>query len=431
MTRILLISYYWPPAGGGGVQRWLKMSKYIADLPDVELLVYTPENGEVPVVDESLISEVDARIKVIKTPIWEPYSWYKRFTGRKKDEKVYSGFISDKKESWMQKLAVFIRGNLFIPDARMFWIKPSVKFLSAYLKDHPVDVVISTGPPHSMHRIALGLKKRLNIRWIADFRDPWTNIDFYHQLRLTRWGDRRHHRMEAEVLQHADRIVTVSPSWAKDFKRLCGRDDIEVINNGYDPADFKGDAVPPEHTFTICHIGSMNKDRNVPGLWKALAELKEEGSMDTFRIKLVGQVDHAVLLAIQTAGLLEHLDHIPFKSHADVMDDLLSASILLLPVNDTPNSAGVVPGKLYEYMGAQRPILVIGPPTGDSATIVIKSDAGAVHGYDDVSGIKNSLLLWQKSHRQGTLKQSSSDVEQYSRKALAEKYLALIDRMIP
>lgn len=171
MKRVLIITYYWPPSGGSGVQRWLKFVKYLREF-GWEPVVYTPENPEMPSSDTSLLSEVSEDIEIIKTKIWEPYSFYKRFIGKKKSEKINTGFLSEsKKPKLTEALSVWIRGNIFIPDARKFWIKPSVKFLKKYLADNPVDAMVSTGPPHSMHLIALGIKKSLNTPWIADFRD--------------------------------------------------------------------------------------------------------------------------------------------------------------------------------------------------------------------------------------------------------------------
>ncbi|MBI1307977.1 MAG: glycosyltransferase [Bacteroidetes bacterium] len=428
MKKILLISYYWPPAGGGGVQRWLKMSKYLADA-GYDLTVYTPENGESPVEDSSLLKEVHPNIKTLKTPIWEPYSFYKKFTGKKSDQKVYSGFINDKKESFSQKASVFIRGNFFIPDARKFWIKPSVAFLTTYLKDHPFDIIISTGPPHSMHLIALGVIKKHKIPWIADFRDPWTNIDFYDQLRLTSFADKKHKRLEALVLKNASRVITVSESWAADFKKLSDRKDISVITNGFDPADFPGNVHPETGEFSICHIGSMNKDRNPGKLWEAIKSLISEGHLEKLKIRLIGQVDHQIFQSIEEAGLTNKLEHIPFKPHSEVVRDIAGSSVLLLPINDTPNSAGVIPGKLFEYMGAHRPILGIGPVTGDAAGIILLSGAGCMIDYNDEEAMKSRLLYWYSEFEKGTLKVNSAHVDTFSRKSLAMEYAKLIEEL--
>ena len=212
--RVLIITYYWPPKGGSGVQRWLKFSKYLRTF-GYEPVVFTALEGEAPLWDESFNKDVAENMEVIKVPFWEPYGFYKKFIGKKKTEKIETGFLRENKRPKLtESLSVWIRGNLFIPDARKYWIKPSVKYLNNYLKNNPVDAMVSTGPPHSTHMIAMALKKKANIPWVADFRDPWTKIDFYRQLKLTRWADKKHKRLEKEVLTQADkgRITLASSS---------------------------------------------------------------------------------------------------------------------------------------------------------------------------------------------------------------------------
>ena len=237
MKKVLIITYYWPPSGGGGVMRWLKMSKFLPEL-GWQPVVFTPENPDPSVTDESLLQEIHKDIIEIKTPIWEPYDFFRKITGKKSGTKFKSGYISEASEgNWKNKIAVFIRGNFLIPDPRKFWIKPSIKYLTKYLAENHVDLIISTGPPHSMHLIALGLRNKFDIPWIADFRDPWTDIDFYHKLKLTRLADRIHRKLEKRVLARANHIVTVSPGCASDLEKIAKRK-IEVINNGFDPTDF-------------------------------------------------------------------------------------------------------------------------------------------------------------------------------------------------
>lgn len=426
MKRVLIISYYWPPAGGGGVQRWLKMTKYIPEL-NWQPVIFTPSNGEAPVIDESLVKQVHPAVEVVTSPIWEPYGFYKRFTGKKSDEKVYSGFINDKKESFTQKLSVFIRGNFFIPDARKFWIKPGTKALLKYLKDHPVDAIISTGPPHSTHLIASKIVERLHIPWIADFRDPWTNIDFYDQLRLTSWADKKHRRLEQMVLKSASKIVTVSSHWADDFQKLSNRE-VLVIRNGFDHADFINPTIQLDSAFSICHVGSMNKDRNPNALWQVLAEkVKNADFAKHLTIRLIGQVDHYIFDQINHYGLEQWLEHIPFLPHSEVIGYLQKSQLLLLPINDTPNSLGVVPGKIYEYLGAERPILGIGPINGDSAQILKDSSAGQMFGYNDTEGIDKSIASHYDHYLSGNLNVSSKDILKYSRKSMAELYVKTLE----
>jgi len=428
LKRVLIISYYWPPAGGGGVQRWLKMTKYLPEYGWTPV-IYTPSNGEAPVVDQSLVNQVHPEVEKISSPIWEPYTFYKRFTGKKASEKVYSGFINDKKESWTQKLSVFIRGNFFIPDARKFWIKPGAKFLTKYLSENKVDCIVSTGPPHSTHLIAYKVAKKTNTPWVADFRDPWTNIDFYNQLRLTSWADKKHKKLEQLILQNASKIVTVSNSWADDFKNLSNRD-VTVIRNGFDHADFETEIAQLDEKFTICHIGSMNSDRNPEALWIALKNLVSNPQFDqSLSIKLIGQVDHSIFQSIEQYGLTAYLNHIPFLSHKDALLALQASQVLMLPINDTPNSLGVVPGKIYEYLGARRPVVGIGPLHGDSAQILHDSGAGNMFAYDSHAEIGVRIQSYFDEYSKKELKPKTGQIMQYSRKAMAKSYSELLQNL--
>jgi glycosyltransferase involved in cell wall biosynthesis len=432
MIKVLLISYYWPPAGGGGVQRWLKMSKYFHNM-DIDLHVYTPLDGEFPGYDESLLKEVHPSIKMIKTPIWEPYKLFKIFT-RKKDKNIYNAFISDGKQSVTERISVFIRGNIFIPDAKCFWIKPSIKYLHKYLIENPIDIIISTGPPHSMHLIADGLKaKHPHIKWIADFRDPWTMIDFYDKLKLTKWADKMHHKLEQRVLQHADSIVTISPSCATDLASLAHRK-IEVINNGYDPEDFKNPLSESlANTFQLTHVGSMNSDRNPAVLWSVLANLKTKIGPDfdkNLSLVLIGNVDGSILQAIDKHGLTSHLTHIPKLNHDEAIIKMRTSQVLLLPINNIPQQNGILPGKMYEYMGAGRPIIAFGLSESDAAKILEETGSGKLFAYDDENELTTHIENIYADYLNGELKIASNDFRKYGRDLLSEKYKSLIKKVI-
>ncbi len=372
MKRVLIITYYWPPNGGAGVQRWLKMSKYLPQF-GWQPVVYTPSNPEVITPDDTLLEGMPTSVEVIKRPITEPYGLYKRLTGRKADEKVHLGFLNEqKRKNWREDLAVWIRGNAFVPDARVWWVKPSVRFLRDYLRKHPVDAIVSTGPPHSMHLIALGLKKEFpTLRWIADWRDPWTNIDFYHQLKLTAWADRKHHRLEREVIARADVNVVVGWTMAKELEEL-GSLHTEVITNGYDPADVPTPPEPVDNDYSLVHVGSMTASRDVPQLWKLLADLcRTDPSFGAhLRLRFVGPVDQVVITSIAAAGLADKVERIGSVDHAQAMRAMQRARVLLLSINDTANAKGVLTSKLFEYLSVGRPILAIGPKDGDVARVL-------------------------------------------------------------
>lgn len=420
MKKVLIITYYWPPMGGGGVQRWLKTTKYLRDY-GWEPIIFTTENGEASVVDESSVKQIPAGVETIRVPIWEPFGLYKKITGKKKDEKLVPGTVSEKKSSFSQKLSVWVRGNVFIPDARKFWIRPSIKHLSKYLKENKVDAIVSTGPPHTTHLIAMGVAQKFNIPWLADFRDPWTNIDFYHELMLTNWADKKHKRLEHQVVNSANQVVTVSWSWAEDFKNICGRMPM-VITNGYDPEDFeKAGTVKLDEKFSIVHAGSLNDDRNPHILWEVLSELCSEN--DEFKkdleLKFIGQLSPIALQEAKSNGLEGSLNLTNSMPHAEVVKHEMTAQLLLLPLNDTPNIDGVVPGKLYEYIGAQRPILCVGKPTGDSARIIKETNAGRVADFTDKETLKTILKEYYQAFKAGNLKAESNNYEKYSRQLLA------------
>lgn len=436
MKKVLIITYYWPPMGGGGVQRWLKTTKYLRDF-GWEPVIFTTENGEASVTDETMLAEIPEGIETLKVPIWEPFSLYKKLLGKSKDEKIAPGMGQQSKgNSSLQKLSVWVRGNFFIPDARMFWIKPSSKFLIQYLKEKKIDAIISTGPPHSTHLIALNVTKKHPVPWVADFRDPWTNIDFYHKLMLTKWADKKHRKLEQKVLKKATSIVTVSWSWAKDFEKLIDKD-IQVITNGFDPMDFENsDNKILDAKFTITHAGSLNEDRNPKILWKVLNELKNEipDFGQDLEIKFIGQIDVSALEDISKHHLDSNLNKIDHLAHHLVIKELLKSQLLLLPLNDVPNIDGVVPGKLYEYLGAKRPIVCIGKPTGDSAKIVLESKAGVVANFNDDVTLKKAITEYYYLYKKQNLHISSEPliaigVEKYSRKKLAGDFANLLNRI--
>lgn len=386
MKRVLIIAYYWPPNGGVGVYRWLKFAKYLPQF-GWQPVVYTPENPELQAVDAGLEADIPAEVEVIKAPITEPYSWYKRFTGKRTDERLQTAFLREEAgPSWKEDLANWLRSNFFIPDARVWWVKPSVKRLENYLKEHPVDLIVTTGSPHSLHLIGRALKRSTGIPWLADFRDPWTNIDYYSQLKLTRWADAKQHRLERAVLQEADQVLTVSWHWAEELRAL-GAAKVEVITNGYDPDDLPSPPAALDERWSLVHVGSITATRDVPALWSALGErLRNDAEFKKrFVLRLVGGVDHSVLKSLEEAGLMGHVERIGQVDHEEALRHMQRARVLLLPVNDTPNVMGFLPAKVFEYLGVRRPILAIAPAEaditrilGEQHTVVQRNDASAM-----------------------------------------------------
>ncbi|MDQ3191464.1 MAG: glycosyl transferase family 1 [Bacteroidota bacterium] len=419
MKKVLIITYYWPPSGGAGVQRWLKFVKYLREF-NWEPVVYTAENGEIPSVDHSLAKDIPLGITVLKQPVWEPYDLYKRFTGVKKEEKVNAGFLSEtEKPKLAQKVAVWIRGNFFIPDARRFWIKPSVKYLKDYLKENPVDAIVSTGPPHSMHLIALELKKHSNLPWLADFRDPWTNIDYYDQLMLSKMADMKHKSLEKKVIETADVLVTVGTTMKEEFLAL-GASEVEVITNGFDEEDLQQSEITLDEKFSLAHIGSLVSTRNPESLWRVLKSLisKSDEFKNDLEIKLVGKVDFEAINSLKKYNLYSYLNKKEYVPHDDVIKIQQESQVLLLLLNNTRNVKGILTGKFFEYLASKRPILCIGPKDSEVAEILIQTQAGEIAGFEDETKLEEIILDYYQKYKQKNLFSSSTGIEKYSRKNL-------------
>jgi len=431
MKKVLIVTYYWFPSGGAGVQRWLKFTKYLRDF-GWEPIIYTPENPEFPSIDKSFEKDLPEGLTVIKTPIWEPYNVYRKLTSKGKNEPINAAFISEnKKQGWKEKLSIWIRGNFLIPDPRRFWIKPSVKYLTGYLKENPVDAIITTGPPHSMHLIGLGVKKNLpDLPWIADFRDPWTNIDFYKELNLTWLADKIHRRLEKKVVGHADSMVTVSEGWMKEFEQMRPKR-IQVISNGYDESDVKQVAVQLDEKFSISHIGTLNAARNPQTVWKVLSKICTDNPefRTDLQIQLVGKVDFSVLESIREHDLQENLKKIDYLSHSEAIAKQQSSQLLLLLINQSPNANGILTGKFYEYLASKRPILAIGPTDGDAARVLNDTGAGTMVGFSDEVATEKAILDYYARYKTNTLVVKTESVEKFSRRSLTGELALLLNSL--
>ena len=401
MKKVLILTYYWPPSGGAGVQRWLKFVKFMR-LYNWEPIVYTAQNGEMPVEDKSLMKDVPQNLQVLKTPIWEPYTFYKRFIGRKKEDKINASFLNENKKTGLaEKISIWIRGNFFVPDARKFWIKPSISYLTDFIEKNTISYIISSGPPHSMHLIALGLKKKFpELKWIADFRDPWTNIDFYEKLMLSKWADRLHHQQELNVLLHADKVLSIGTAMNDEFKQMYvnagGNEEgkFKVITNGFDEEDIVHNEVSKDKKFSIAHIGTLVKDRNPEILWQVLGELVKENVefKKQLEIKLVGKVDLFVKEQLKENRLTAFVKKVDYLPHNEVILEQQKSKVLLLLVNNTKNAKGILTGKFFEYMASGSPILAIGPIDGDLAEIIHETNTGLISGFEDAESLRSNIL---------------------------------------
>ena len=424
MKKVLIITYYWPPAGGPGVQRWLKFVKYLKDF-EIEPIVYVPENPHYPFFDDELEDEVPEDLEVIKRPIVEPYSLAKFFSGRKAT-KISSGIIGEEqKQGFPEQLMLYVRGNFFIPDARKYWVKPSIAFLKDYIQEQHIKTIITTGPPHSLHLIGLGLSRESDLRWIADFRDPWTTIGYHEKLKLTNASRRKHEKLEKRVLQGADHIITTSFTTKILFKEMTTTP-ITVITNGYDVENVA--ALKLDEEFSLAHIGSLLSGRNPVLLWKALAELTAENEdfRRDFRLKLTGAVGQDVLETINKMGLDDFLSVQDYISHKKALQLQRSVQMLLLIEIDTEATKSIIPGKLFEYMVSGRPILAVGPAKGDPKRIISETNTGKYFTYSEKEEMKEYISSCYQLYRENKLKSLPIGLQKYSRKALTGELVKLL-----
>ncbi len=423
--KVLIITYYWPPAGGPGVQRWLKFVKYLPEF-NIEPVVYIPENPNYPIIDDSLLNEVPQSVTIIKQPIKEPYR-FASILSEKSSKTISKGIISDnKKQGIVEKLMLYVRGNFFIPDARKSWVKPSAEFLEDYMLKENIKTIITTGPPHSLHLIGLKLKNTLNYCWIADFRDPWTTIGYHKQLKLTKKSTQKHKDLEKHVLNTADQIIVTSSVTKQEFESLTLKP-IEVITNGYDYESVGEVSLDLE--FSIAHIGSLLSKRNPEILWKVLSDLvnENENFAKDFKLKLVGAVSHDVLNSIENYALTNHLDNTGYVSHSESVVFQKQAQVLLMIEIDSVETKSIIPGKLFEYMVSSRPIISIGPKGSDVEKIIKETNTGDYFYYDDYDTLKLVILKHYEAYQNKTLQSHAIGLQKYSRRKLTEHLSKIIN----
>ncbi|EIA08046.1 glycosyltransferase family 4 protein [Flavobacterium frigoris] len=424
--KVLIITYYWPPAGGPGVQRWLKFVKYLPDF-GVQPIVYIPENPTYPIIDDNLVKEVSDKVIILKHKIFEPYQ-LASFFSKNKTRKISSGIIpNQKKQSFLDKLLLLIRGNLFIPDARVFWVKPSVRFLEKYIIENNIDTIVTSGPPHSLHLIGLELKHKLRIKWVADFRDPWTTIGYHKSLRLSNYAAKKHLFLEHKVLNSADTIIVTSKTTKTEFEAITSRP-IEVITNGYDNEVVEKQVLDVK--FSLAHIGSFLSDRNPGILWESLVELLSEilDFKKNLEIKLIGAVSQEVLETITQYGLDPYLNNLGYVSHGEAIAHQKKSQLLLLIEINSKETRSIIPGKLFEYMVSNRPIIAIGPNGSDFAEIITNTNTGVFFDYSEKEKLKKVILDSYNQYLDGKLQSNGVGLQKYSRRSLTKQLVELLNK---
>ena len=422
--KLLIITYYWPPAGGPGVQRWLKFVKYLPDF-GIEPIVYVPENPSYPIIDENLISEISEKATIIKRPILEPYG-FAAFFSKNKTKKISSGIIPNtKKQSFLDKMLLWIRGNVFIPDARVLWVKPSVSFLEKYILENDIETIITSGPPHSLHLIGLELKKKCNINWLADFRDPWTTIGYHKALKLSSFAAHKHKKLEHQVLNSADVIIVTSESTKTEFQSITSKP-IQVITNGYDIENIGNQK--RDTKFSLAHIGSLLSERNPKFLWQCLSELIHENPLfeTNFELKLIGAISPDVIDSIHDFGLSKYINNLGYVSHREALEQQRKSQVLLLIEINSEETKSIIPGKLFEYMVSERPIIGIGPEGADFSKIILETNTGIFVNYAEIEKLKITIEKYFNQFLEGNLSSNAVGLQKYSRENLTKQLVSIL-----
>lgn len=419
--RVLIITYYWPPSAGSGVQRWLKFAKYLPVF-GWEPVIFTPENPDFDLKDPSLEMEIPKNVEVLKFPIWEPYGLFRKVkSGRENPAKI----LERQKKTWKDMAAIWLRANILIPDPRIFWKKPSVGYLLDLVGSGQFDAVITTGPPHSMHLIGLELKRKTGITWLADFRDPWSTWEFLDTLPMVDWVKQRHQKLEKQVLAHADIVTTISPVFRADLENISGRH-VDLLTNGFDESDLPQpwpQTPGTDDPIEILYTGVIDSIRNPIPFLLAFKEVFEKNATDA-NMRFVGLVSETLKNLVKgDAWLSSHVFFEGYVDHREVFKYYKNAHLLLLILTDTKNAKGNIPGKLFEYMATGRPIIALGDPQGDAAGILIAAKAGSVFRHDDRDSIERYLLEFDPS----MTNPNPSANRQYSRKLLTQNLSELLN----
>jgi len=417
LKKVLILSYYWPPASGPGVQRFLKMTKYFKDF-GWKPFVLTTHDGTYPSMDESLLKEVDNSVKVYRTKPKEVFTFYNRLTG-KKDKRGSVGFIGMYQKGVKQKLAMYIRANYFIPDARKGWNKTALPEAREIIRKENIEALITTGPPHSTHLMGLKLIKEFNLKWVADMRDPWVNVYYNSIFPRTQSTITKDQKLETEVLKSADVVSVVSNGLKKEFEDRAKK--IDVVYNGFEENDFIDNSLPVDDKFVISYIGNFKPNQDVPVFWKALSELtfNKPELRKKLVLRLTGNIHPQVIESIKEAGMESCLELNDFVSHREAIAQMKSSNLLLFIIPKTDGNEKILTGKLFEYLASETQLFSIGPVDGDAAKILQECGRMKMIDYADLNSMKEKVF-------QRRVNGVSLEYMRYTRREQARKLLSLL-----
>lgn len=413
--KVLIITYYWPPAGGSGVQRWLKFVKYLPEF-GIKPVVFCPHNSNYPKVDESLQKEVSTDLEVIQHPYKDVFA---PFQTSKKTQKGVATLTNN-------KFLNFVRGNFFIPDPKVFWVKSVTTYLSNYLKNNQIDAIITTGPPHSMHLIGKKLAEKHQLKWVTDFRDPWSEIYYnqeFYQLPLAKWWNQK---LEKSVLQKADLVLTVSEHLQKYLLKIAPK--VEVITNGFDDENLTRTTPKLDEKFTISYIGLMPKSSIPHTFFEVLKEIctTNLSFKNDLQLHFIGDISIDLQAVLQNNKLEENAIITGYIPHQQAIAIQQTSQVLLLTIPNVAKNECIVTGKFFEYLASNRPIFAIGPTQGDLSQLINYTKSGVITNHYDKEQIKEYILGFYHQYKEQKLAVNSVHLADFHRKELTKKLASIL-----
>lgn len=430
MNKVLIITYYWPPSGGAGVQRWLKFSKYLPEFGwEPVILTVDPKYASYPQKDPGLLEEICPELEIIKTK--SPtgiFSVYKLFTGKK--EIPYGGFANENDPGFAQKFSRFIRGNFVLPDARKGWNRYALKAASEIIRQKKIEKVITTSPPHSTQLTGLRLKKKFNIKWIADLRDPWSEIYYTNSMYQT-WPAKMINRsMEKKVLNNADIVIATCNATRDLFRSKLDKDQspekIITVTNGFDSADFNFTDSKPEN-FTVTYLGTFAGSYDAEVLVKAL-DYCEARNISGINLRFIGKTDRKIEIMFKDRKGVR-LEILPYVEHVKAMEYLARSAALLLIVPSGNKEDEMIPGKLFEYLASKRNIIALGPKNSDVGKILEKTKGGKIFEKHEFAELGEYLIRIYDDTKNGRYETNPSGIEEFTRENLAGKIAGMLNSL--
>lgn len=432
MRKVLFITYYWPPSGGPGVQRVLYFAKYLPQY-GYEPIILTVKKGEYPAIDHSMLNLIPANLKVYKTKTIEPFTWYKKITGKSSDHKIDTYILSKKHASFRERVLQWIRLNLFIPDARIGWIFFARKKALEIVSNHDIALIYSCSPPHSVQLIANTVSSKTGVKWVADFRDPWSDIVYHQENKRLRIIDVIDAKLEKRIFKNANIILTTCHGLRSHLikKQDLPENKIKVITNGYEPQQTISPVNNKDDIYIVTYAGNLSVTRTPESLLKAISVLNNRNNTILIRFRIAGTVSDEFQKLVTSYGLMDDIELLGYLPHEKILPIYQSSDLLLLVIDRVPSSDLFIAGKLFDYMGAKRPILVFGDQPGEVNQIITETNSGKFIHYDDVSGTITFLedQIDSKINKKDT-GFSFHNIKQYSRKVLTGKLASIFNTLI-